>query len=137
MPARSWNDDYTLSAYNIQNDSTLHLLLVLRGGGKRARAQLSIDDGEMVARADDSEIVRRAMAFRLSRDEGLKGWVKSLELSELTEFSGYVSAFKGAPERILTYAAGMTRELKAIEDKKLKFSIIFKGFVYQVGKTST
>ena len=81
-----------------------------------------------MARPNDSEAIRRALSFKLSPGNGIKGWTKQLTMAQLNEFEGYIEAFKGSPERVLTYAASMTHEVKDLEDVILKMFLVYLGF---------
>ena len=117
---RQFKEGHTLSDYTIQKDGFIHLLGKLDGGGKRARANLNTDEAQFAVLGNDSIAVRRALGFRLSGDGGIKGWIKRLTVSQLGEFVSYIEAYKGSPERVLTYAASMTQEAKDIEDNIFK-----------------
>jgi ubiquitin len=120
-------DDRTLSDYNIQEKSVLHLMLCLGGGGKRARAAAEGGGAggggvsiPMLLRRPvpilgDTAVVERVLA---TQQIDIEGWVSSIaELDVITALVESVDKYNGAlTDTAIRAYAGSLRDFAMLED---------------------
>jgi hypothetical protein len=109
-------DGRTLLDCNIQNESTMQLLMRIEGGGKRARMIAleeieEVKDEDYSVRPDDIEVIKKLLAVR---EITIHGLLTSMSLKELKAVNDTVNSERNG-DRIVAAIASLLKERRAAE----------------------
>ena len=105
-------DDHTLSFYNIQKDSTISLLLNMKGGGKAIKKIIKARTPTRASTPEDIEAVKNA--FKLT-EVIIDGWCENLTLFELQKLDEAMDVSAGNAMNIVNHCLHLVKQFNDLE----------------------